>query len=74
MEYITETLDEYTLLSSAHPAGTSLDQYTATCVIQKHGKVVDRVSAGDLFSSASEANEKARMLARQRIGDWWRSS
>jgi hypothetical protein len=43
-------------------------------MIKKEGKVVDRVSVDQFFSSAHEANEKARSFAKQRVGVWLRSS
>jgi hypothetical protein len=74
MECTTETYGEYTLLSNSRASTANPEQYTATCVIKKEGKIVDRVSVDELFCSAHEANEKARSLAEQRVGVWWRSS
>jgi hypothetical protein len=74
MECITETYGEYTLLSNSRPANANPDQYTATCVVKKDGKIVDRVSVGNLFGSASEANDEARSLAKQLVRAWWRSA
>lgn len=74
MECTTETYGEYTLLSSSRLSNANPDLHTATCLIKKDGKVVDRVMAGDLFGSASEANEEARNRAKHRVAAWWRSS
>jgi hypothetical protein len=74
MEFTTETYGEYTLLSNSHASTANPQQYTATCIIKKEGKILDRVSINELFSSAHEANEKARSPAKQRVGAWWRSS
>ena len=74
MQWMTEIHGGYTLLSTAQPSPGDPGKYTATCVIKKDGKIMDRVSSVSLFDDASEANEDARRLARQRLGDWQRSA